>query len=466
MQSVPEAVARTFARLKENSNSAIVLRVVDGRYYVYSTQSRWDKENKKVVSRQQYLGLITGRGMFIRKAEPWTSGALKQALKIVQAHGGQVLFPENPEETAETGRARREELSDADKQVLTILSMNARAPMAFIMKNTGLTRSETATRISKLEKRYDIKYILEINASKLGIFPYIMLVKFADRQPPTALLKKLLSDEPRIQFAAMTKGAYDLVIYWLDTDDPLISTAAGWKLETNPLFAEYPGRWDVLFAGQTYSFVPMRSVYLDKVLKEMVVHGHRRRGDTASTRGVLRQKEFLLIKELNDNSVKKFADVDESCKFSAGTARYTYKGMLQNGLLVRPTITMQKAPMGYLGMILGETVNAIEEEATLDKLLSWEIEYGPVLNKCVLTENLGLSSSAMFFVPVTEEGGLEHELAYLRENTRGWDFKGLVVSEVLVGHLCYRRFDNTHSSQYQRLVSMGKMQPKEKIHYG
>ena len=450
MLDLPTRVAGTFKDLKTRYDQTLILRRFGNHYYVYKTSSKWNKENKKVETRQEYLGRIVENGTFIKKLESWVGKDLKRAIAIVQASGGQVIF----QRKEELAMPRALEVSDVEKKVMMILSMNARLPVSTIAKKIGLKRSIVITTIRNLENRYGIEYILEIDIRKLGFRPYLILVKFEGDPPPSELIKDLVLNEPRIQFAAVMKGNYDLVMYWLDDITSLEIADNMWKFESNTTLKDYKMKLDVTPFGHTYSFVPLRTEFIEKILKQRAMHGKGR--NDSSKENKLRFREFVLINELNKNSIKNFTEIDVKYALGKGASRYSYLNLKEQDIIVRSTISTTKLPIRYTGMILLETVNAPELEVDMYKLQQDIIEYGDLLNKYVLVGNIGIASGSIRFMPVFREGELDKAIMSLRKNVAGANFKSAVITEVLVGSLCYRRFDNTFSMQYLGLVSQKK----------
>ncbi len=63
----PARVQKAFERLKESEEGCIELKNIKGKYYVYRATSNWDKEEKKVRKKTEYLGTITSEGVYIPK---------------------------------------------------------------------------------------------------------------------------------------------------------------------------------------------------------------------------------------------------------------------------------------------------------------------------------------------------------------------------------------------------------------
>jgi hypothetical protein len=97
----------------------------------------------------------------------------------------------------------------------------------------------------------------------------------------------------------------------------------------------------------------------------------------------------------------------------------------------------------------------------------WEdiIEYGDILNKYSFIGNIGTPNGAILFLPVMKEGAIDDITAMIRKELQGSVAKNLIVTDVITGSLCYRRFDNVYSKQYARLIELGKLEIKNIINY-
>ena len=79
MKNLPFAIQETFMRLKKERKIPMAVDVVNGKYYVYRRQTKWDKENKRVMSVAEYLGKINESGIFIPKKSSMEKGLVRRA---------------------------------------------------------------------------------------------------------------------------------------------------------------------------------------------------------------------------------------------------------------------------------------------------------------------------------------------------------------------------------------------------
>ncbi len=461
---MPDAsvILTVFAKLK-NDDSSLVLRRLNGHYYVYRSKSTWDKVNKRVRTKQEYVGRITAKGRYIRRSESWADVTLKKAAAIVQSYGGRVTFPEKNEKIELAGTMQESGPQEVDSQILTILSMNARASVSFIAKKTGLTRSVVETKMNHFEEQLGLQYLLELDVTKLGFRSYLVLAKFEGESPSPELLQELIRKEPHIQYAALLKGDYDLMMYWLDEIESLDIASALWRFQTGETLRKYNMKVDITPFGLFYSFIPLREEFVEQVLKNRIWQTGRVH-QSLKEKG-LRQREFAVIAELNKNSAKDFAEIDAERGLVRGGARYAYLELKRRGIIIRPTISLGKLPIKYTTIILSETVNVPDADDTNYKYFEDIIGYRLWSNRYALIGNIGMSMGSIFFMPVYYEGDLERTLASWKEMIKGTVFKSLIITRTLVGRLTYRRFDDHYSTPYSRLVSLKKARPVKLENY-
>ncbi len=465
MQEIPEKVSETFYRLKETMNFRIVLQKRNGHYYVYKASTWWDKKEKKVKSSQQYIGRITEYGAFIKRAEEYEKSELERARTVLEAHGAVVSFPGEQTSSVtqqQPAASTEEEISEIDKKILMCLSMNARMPMSKMAKIVGISEQNAYYRVKALEKKFGIRYLLELDMEKLGFTTYFILIKFEGDIPSPEELKQVFNNESRVQFAATMKGDYDLLAYVLD-ENSLNAEDNLWKIMSDTSLMKYKARWYLIPFGQVYSFVPLREEFIENIIKQQ--EWHRTKDNAKPKQEELKHREFILLKEFNKNSVIGFATIDKKYKLNNGASRYTYEELEKEGIIIRSTITMENVPLKYISLVLIETISPLEVKETRHKLLLNEFEYGPITNRYVLMGNMSMPESAALFMPVLNEEDLDLVATDLKKQLKGVVIRISIVTNMLVGSLCYRRFDNNYSRQYESLIKLDKLKPVKHIAY-
>ncbi|MDE1822771.1 MAG: AsnC family transcriptional regulator [Candidatus Micrarchaeota archaeon] len=455
MVNVPQKIAVVFEQVKKEYHPArVVLKRISEKYYVYKDHGIWlkDKHKTKIIS--EYLGKITDEGLYIKK----TSSAkddLENAKALIAEYGGKIIWYEKGE--SKEPQMHETTVADVDLKLLTALSMNARLPMARLAEIAGINEQTAHSRVEALEKRLGIKYLLEIDVEKLGYIQYLILIKFDDTIPTTEELRRTIANEPRIQFVATTKGEYDVVVYVID-ENPLKAHDNLVKLRSKSPINNYRAHWTLTYFAPAYSFMPLTESFIENILKDRV--WHRTREEPRPDKNQLRYREFILLKELNNQSIRNFTSIDEKYALGKGTSRYTYRALVDREIIKRSTISMTNLKMSYLGMIVISNVyyKAIQENRY--KFLKEEIGYGKISNKYSLSGNVGSpTNGAIIFLPITEEEHIEDISKTIEDELQGSTVKSLVVTDIISGFLCHRRFDNTYSRAYKLLLELKKIEP-------
>ncbi len=467
MKHLPKEISAAYAQVKREYPFNVTLRRINGRYYVYRDRGLWIKETHKRKLKSEYLGRITGQGEYVKKKAPGTLD-IDRASELIAEHGGEVVWHTKTEEEKKRSeiissvQQEKPNLKDTDLKILMALSMNARMPISRMSKIVGLSEQTVYSRIKYLEDKLGIKYILEVDIEKLGYTPYILLIKFDGQAPTAEELKELMKGEDRIQFAVMTKGEYDVIMYFVDegalkAQDDLL------KFRLKDAWGKYRAYITLTEFATTYHYMPIKESFIENILKERI--WHRSKEAQKPKDNQIRHREFLLIKELNSNSAIGFTAIDEMHSFTEGASRYLYNELHKKGIIIRSTISLSRLPVKYIGVIWIIDIDFKSIKENRYRLLLDEIQYGDIVNRYSVFGNIGGQVGSIVFLPLFEDGEL-NKIAYgINEELPGNVIKTLVVTDVLTGELCYRRFDNTYSRAYRLLVGLKKIEPVKLIPY-
>ncbi|MGC8587280.1 MAG: Lrp/AsnC family transcriptional regulator [Candidatus Micrarchaeia archaeon] len=359
-----------------------------------------------------------------------------------------------------TKRERRAHRESVENKILTILSMNGRASFNMISSMLGVDKATAYRKVKALEKKYKIRYIAEIDTEKLGFLNFVMLVKFLGKAPDYNKVMEAVESLPQIQFgAAMTGGEYDYLFYAL-VETNLQATLL--TIQLHKKFGEFECELHMVPFYETYGFVPLRDVFID-TLKERVFK--RQKESITKKHGMILQREFAVLKELNRDGSAEFTEIDKKYGFDQGRSQYSYYRMLQEGLLKRITISMD-VPLKYMGVLFMKITKYEKFSKTRVKLLQDIIAEGKGLtNRYLLVGDINSPNGGIFFLPCTEEGDLERYKKSL-DVIKGVEISASVITKRIIGDLCFRRFDNAHSTQANVLEEEYKIKNKEKIDYG
>jgi DNA-binding Lrp family transcriptional regulator len=449
MSKVPSEVAKVFGKLREESKSKIYLKAIGGRYYVYKESGRWDKEKKKTIVKSEYLGRILDNGTYVKKIAAY-GDELERAKALILEKGGNITWPERKEgtEAVQLSNQAPVEAGEIDTKLLMALSMNARASFAHIGKLVGLSPSATYARVKNLEKRYGIRYTAEIDLDKLGYTTHLILIKFQTEIPSMENLKEAVKKDPRIQLAFLTKGEYDLIIFVLTETGE--EGRFGLYKQRDTLFTDYDARWYRAPVYFTYNFIPIREEFFE-LLKAQV--WKRTKETPRLPEGRISYGEYCVLYELVKNGVMDFSEIDRKYGFDRGMAQYTYHRLKEKQIIRRITMSMSNLPIKYLAVQYLENTNDKNWVEAKPKLLAHIIkETIRPTDYCALVGDAGTPNGSIFVIPLFSDEDLEKAEEELRSTIKNPKVTTSIVVSTLVNSLCFRKFDRTQSTQYNRLV--------------
>lgn len=441
MLVLPDKVKVTLDNLKKEYKFFVSLKKINNRYYLYRQTTAWNKEKKKLKVISTYLGRILDNGAFIKK-EITKEDELENAKAIILARGGKVIFPQ-------TDKLENLSLSDVDpieKKIITTLSMNSRSASGLIEMQTGMKRSTIYTKIKQLEKKYGIFYTTEINIHKFGYFRFLVMAKFIDKKPSPEEIFNAVQNEPKIQLVTILNGRYDLLMYVLAESNEAIADLVI-KIRKTSL-SKYPTEWYIDSFAEGFNSVKVRDEFIDEL------------------KGKFNTKEYLVLKELNKNSVLPFTEIDRICNFDKGRSQYAYYRLFQEKKIIRTTIFMSKPPVKYIGIIFLYLIDYQKFISNRMKILQNIMSDTPsILNQYLLTGDIGIPKGIILFLPILKEGDLEDAKSKIDKLNLGARIETSIITNIILGQFLYRKLDVNYSRQYEVLVEQYHLPTVKRIDY-
>lgn len=467
---VSKQIREKFEEMKGSDRHIYLIRN-SGRFYVYRIIYGSDREGKRKKLKSEYIGRFTEEGAYIKKGASKEEKQLELAKAIISRYGGTVSLPRRliDEESADEETDGRSLIpSEEEEKALTILSMNGRARVSSIARLIKRSPQSTVRLVKKLEDKYDIRYTSEVDVNKLGYLEFLIFIKFKDEVPPANRIKEVFEKEPAVQFCATLKGDYDVLLYVLfEAFEADYFTKADIDLYNMRLraFPDSMATWYVKTVHTVYGLVPIRDQFFD-VLKGRVWH---RTVHTPRPRlGEILQREYTTLKALNSNANINFQDMDKENGLPNGTSRYSYYRLLQQGTLHRVTISMGRTPILYTAIVymnrqlpasFAKTRNNFRRNVIADNAKTKANRYTAILD-------VDDPDGVFLFVPVYRDETLEDKIDALRSEVEGVTFTTqAIMTSILVGNLCHRRFDNAYAVQYENLVKANELPHKERVSY-
>lgn len=206
--------------------------------------------------------------------------------------------------------------------ILREMCMNSRETIANMAHKLKYSRNAIKRRVDFLEDELKLKYVAELNEKELGlIYNYIIRAKLKKPIDRNTLLSYLKQD-PVPQFAAFTKGDFDLIIY---ATAKTHNEYCEWEYWMRHLLREHLDTWNSAhFLASRYGFFPL----------------HENVFDTISLSAP--RKEILL--SLNRNSRISLKELAKRAKISQPTARYHLVKLKESQIVKRFTAIARKPP--------------------------------------------------------------------------------------------------------------------------
>ncbi|MDE1857171.1 MAG: hypothetical protein KGH98_03770, partial [Candidatus Micrarchaeota archaeon] len=148
-----------------------------------------------------------------------------------------------------------------------------------------------------------------------------------------------------------------------------------------------------------------------------------------------------------------------------GRSRYSYYKLVENGIIKRVTISMDKLSklrIDIISIVLKNTKMFFSNRAPYQYTVIEEVITPN--NRYAVIADTGVPDGFILVLPVHNEGDRE-ELEERFRAIKGMRLTSMIVSNVMTGGLCIRRFDNMYAKQYTDLVETHKLASEKPIKY-
>ncbi|OJI07154.1 hypothetical protein Micr_00798 [Candidatus Micrarchaeum sp.] len=451
MAEAPIKIKEVFDELKKSYGGHIELKFLNKRFCVFEATSKWDSKRKKPVKITHYIGWITDNGVVI-PAKPKQSEARLKALEF--EYNKMIEHQRELEEKrkAASERTLDEALGNEDILLLEALSMNSRLPHARISSITGIPLHVLEYRIKRLERILGIKYTLELNMNNLGFSEYMILAKFISDKPSHEAVRAALEKNPRVQLALAAKGTYDLAIFCVAENNNVVADVLD-SIRTAAVLKGIESEWYITPIATDYGFVPLRQEFFD-VLKEKVWR-RKKHGEKPGASSLM-YREYAILCELNEDSTKSFASIDRKYNLPIGSAKRAYEDLMNEegkSAILRSTLTVTTINKRYDAIILENITN--KEKFINSKYNHHKYiinEPNKAISRFSYICDMETPDGIFYLFPVLKEEDIEKIKGELSETIKGVKFDSLIIERMIIGNICYRKFDNLYSDQYLALV--------------
>lgn len=431
LKSSPELVQNAFAKLKRNTGKKLSLHRISDGYYVYEYRYIRDEIGITTI-RTTYVGHITKIGNFVAKGEK----RKEQITGVEQCDEREVIALRN-------------------------LSMNGRMSMAKLAKRIGMSVTGTRHFIKRLEKKYNIRYFAEVDTLKLGYFRYIALIKFEDKAPRIEEIRKAFTNDPQVGFVGMIQGSYDMmIIFYVKNNVLMTNFIYNWR-STNAL-PEYTAKWYITPLGMASCVtIPLRKEFVEKILSNEI---NVDKDEVIST-GLLTGVEKLVLKELVINGSQDFREIDKKYGLNIGRSNYAFYKLKEKEILERSTITINPLGLKYNAIFITQTNNYKKFVEHRDKSLVDLINSkDKIIDEYAFRGDIGIPDSIFHIRPIFDEKRF-YEAKEKLDTIAGTETEGMIITEIIIGSLCYRNFDPVYTQTYEKLLKNNKVRVQNRLEY-
>lgn len=422
---LPGPVARALERIRRKHKHASVSVIRNG-FYVVESIMRFSEAAGRYKTRSLYLGRIERDGTFVEARRRKVGKGVSSVYDLSEDMG-------------------RQEFDGHDLALLKILGTDSRKPVSEISKALRMSASSVSYRIAKLERRYGLRYTIELNTLYFGLSRYAVTVKFSGRAPSAETLRGILEPDPFVLLAFSTKGDYDLLIIFMAENTRKLEDWL-YTLRARKELAGCTSVWNISHIAQEDGYIPTRDPFVSMMGEHV---WHRSRGSPRRPEGWLIEREYLVLKEMIANCNSDFSEMDRKYNFGRGASLYTYHSLKERGIIMRPTTVMLNPPIKYTAVFHLDQENLKRymdnRDAMVENFLS---DSGRALNRYVLRCGFGSPYGIIMFAPIYEDADVDR---IERGLGVGGSVRSLIITSSIVGTLGFRKFDEKETLMYKRL---------------
>ncbi|MDE1873508.1 MAG: winged helix-turn-helix transcriptional regulator [Candidatus Micrarchaeota archaeon] len=269
-------------------------------------------------------------------------------------------------------------------KILMHIYEDSRAPLRELGREVGISHHTISKVLRELEKKYDIRYTLDLDLHALGFHTgKLVTIKFG-RTPNTDFLKKRLQGDFFVQDAYLASGDFDLLLFVVG------------------LTPEDFQRWQFMLRVELSAYKPAVNVsdmnmYMDGFLPV--------RNELIRSSETISEVEKRVLIALNDNSRIKMKELAKTTKLSPTSIFYIMNKLKTNGVIKKYTALTQN-PSKRLLMAYSVRLTPIREHSSLSLNMAKAIvaeNYHEVTNDyCVVANTNGAVDT--FYICTFKDG--------------------------------------------------------------
>lgn len=342
-------------------------------------------------------------------------------------------------------------------RMLRLLSVDARISMQDLANQLKTTKVNAYNLFNELANEYGLRFVPEIGIDKLwkwefikrarlrtkrgilaeaveelpltGFGEYLILIKFIGKRPADEEIVKAVGNSYAPQFAAKTKGEYDLVIYAVERsyeDAVRFTDTLGKNLSKYKMLAYTSRVWG------SFGFFPLNN----KLIEQFDIF------DTYKN----------LLFGLNEAGRNTFTEIGKHYNQGPAQMLYAYDRLARTEILKRVTYFESKPKNGFGVLAVVKTQSEKEFDESKDRWFArLTKEYEKRENECVFICDTPSPKGLVVVADFPTRSAANRFLSSMRSSLKGAQVGSMQLGKVLVGSMGVRDFDMRYASQYKSL---------------
>ncbi|EQD41704.1 transcriptional regulator, AsnC family, partial [mine drainage metagenome] len=371
-----------------------------------------------------------------------------EALKSIDEAKERLKIAESEEQEEASQVSRYEEI------ILESLSSDGRISLKELSGRLGVKTTAAEHQLRKVEGKYGIRYIAELNLEKLGYQKFMAFVKFIGEPPGSSTIKEALEPIPEIQLVAGITGEYRLLVYFFSPSNKDVAYLIH-HIRTATSMREYKAEWYVAPFFDDYGFVPVRDEFFHLLSNRI---WKRTKENPRPGPNSITHRQYSVLRELAKDASMTFTSIDMKNGFEPGASRYTFESLLDKGYIKRITIAMEKLFVKYAVILSMRILEGLAFDNCRKYLLEYIVSNAAVSNRFALVGDIEMPYSVMFIMPSFNDGDVETAREHIKSNIKGVETEVTYITGILIGKAAYRRLPREDTHQYLVLKEEYKME--------
>ena len=223
-------------------------------------------------------------------------------------------------------------LSDIDKKIVHMLSINSRLPIKNIARKLNVPRSTIQYRIKLLEDNGTLNYRTIINYSKMGLQYCRLAIKLFDNQQKNVdEFVKYLKNRDNVNWIANVHGIYDIIfVFFANTFDSLTLLLSDIKIN----FGDNIELTHVGFLKRIYFCNPLISH--DSML-----------ADYSKIKDVTDELDKKIITLLDRKPSQNIIEISSECDCTSKTALAHLRKLIKDKIILNNGVALDYSKLGY-----------------------------------------------------------------------------------------------------------------------